>query len=96
MFDCYRVEGNEIVVNVRDISPDDLLYLVDLITSEFLYDRKDLIKIKGDAPIWLYISLCHLLSYLVNKAIAVYDASAGGYVVVISHHPEYKIGQVIT
>ncbi|MEM4889555.1 MAG: CRISPR-associated protein Csx3 [Thermosphaera sp.] len=57
-------------------------------------ERIKVVKISGRGPIWLYASIVHAVAHCA-AAIAVYDAVNKQYVIVISHSPEYKIGQVI-
>jgi len=49
--------------------------------------------ISGRAPIWLYGYLIH--HYHIASWVAVYDPRLGGAVVVMSHSPEYKEGDVV-
>ena len=56
--------------------------------------RGALVIIEGRAPIWRYGLAFHLLHGSPAGAIAVYDPRLGA-VVVASHHPHWKSGQVI-
>jgi len=49
--------------------------------------------LSGKAPIWLYGMLIH--HYHPTAFIGVYEPRIGGGVVVASHNPAYKIGDVI-
>jgi CRISPR-associated protein Csx3 len=49
--------------------------------------------LSGRGPIWLYCYLAHY--YHPTKFIATYDPREGGAVVVESHTPEFKIGDII-
>lgn len=51
------------------------------------------VVLSGRGPIWLYCFLAHY--YHPTKFIATYDPRAGGAVVVESHTPEYKVGDVL-
>jgi len=56
--------------------------------------RQALVVVEGRAPIWRYGMAFHLLHGSPAAAIAVYDPRLGA-VVVASHHPSWKEGQVI-
>jgi len=56
--------------------------------------RGAVVIIEGRAPIWRYGMAFHTLHGSPAAAVAVYDPRLGA-VVVASHHPEYKEGQVI-
>jgi CRISPR-associated protein Csx3 len=56
--------------------------------------RGAVVIIEGRAPIWRYGMAFHALHGSPAAAVAVYDPRLGA-VVVASHHPEYKEGQVI-
>jgi len=71
--------------------------LPDAIQKAYRYfseNKFDAIKIYGRAPIWLYTAIVHAVAHLA-KAVAVYDAINREYVVVVSHHPAYQIGQTL-
>lgn len=55
--------------------------------------RGALVVIEGRAPIWRYALALHRLHGSPAGAIAVYDPRLGA-VVVASHHPEFREGQV--
>ena len=48
--------------------------------------------LSGRGPIWLYCYLIH--HYHPTKFIAIYDPRIGA-IIVQSHHPNYKIGEVL-
>lgn len=56
--------------------------------------RGSLVVIEGRAPIWRYAMALHLLHGSRAGAIAVYDPRLGA-VVVASHAPEWREGQII-
>jgi len=56
--------------------------------------RGAVVIVEGRAPIWRYGMVFHALHGSPAAAVAVYDPRLGA-VVVASHHPEYKEGQVI-
>ena len=56
--------------------------------------RAALVVIEGRAPIWRYGLAFHRLHGSPAGAIAVYDPRLGA-VVVASHHPQWKEGQVL-
>ena len=51
------------------------------------------IILSGRGPIWLYSYLTHY--YHPKKFIATYDPRLGGAVIVESHNPDYKSGEII-
>ena len=51
------------------------------------------VVLSGRGPIWLYCYLTHC--YHLTKFIAAYDPRLGGAVIVESHSPQYKIGEII-
>jgi CRISPR-associated protein Csx3 len=53
----------------------------------------ELLIIEGRAPIWRYAMALHKAHGSAAGAIAVYDPKLG-YVVVISHSPKYREGEV--
>lgn len=72
----------------RPITPDEpLLPLPDI-------PRGALVVIEGRAPIWRYGMAFHLLHGSPAGAVAVFDPRLGA-VVVASHHPSWREGQVI-
>lgn len=56
--------------------------------------RGALVVIEGRAPIWRYGMAFHLLHGSPAAAVAVYDPRLGA-VVVASHHPAWREGQVV-
>ena len=50
--------------------------------------------ISGRAPIWFYCYILHHYLHLF-QFIAVYDPKQEGAVVVASHHPDYKVGDIL-
>ena len=53
----------------------------------------ELLVIEGRAPIWRYAQALHKAHGSAAGAIAVYDPKLG-YVVVISHSPKYREGEI--
>ena len=49
--------------------------------------------LSGRGPIWLYCYLTH--HYHPTKFIATYDPRLGGAIIVESHSPQHKIGEII-
>ncbi len=70
------------------LSPKEL----QLITPPALSGIKGVI-LSGRGPIWLYSFLVHY--YHPTKFIATYDPKEGGAVVVESHTPEHKAGDIL-
>jgi len=56
--------------------------------------REALVVVEGRAPIWRYGLAFHRLHGSPAAAVAVYDPRLGA-VVVASHHPDFREGQVI-
>lgn len=56
--------------------------------------RGALVVVEGRAPIWRYGAAFHRLHGSAAAAIAVYDPRLGA-VVVASHHPDWREGQVV-
>ena len=56
--------------------------------------RGAVVIVEGRAPIWRYGMAFHALHGSPAAAVAVYDPRLGA-VVVASHHPDYREGQVI-
>lgn len=78
----------------QSITPDDLPKVIETIYNYFSREKVDLIKITGRGPIWLYSAITHAIAHL-TKAVAIYDAINNHYIIVVSHNPKYKIGQII-
>ena len=76
----------------RDLVPEDLKNInpPDPVKEGF---ASKIVVLSGRGPIWLYGFLIH--EYHPVKAIAVFDPRLDGAVVVQSHHPELKAGDVI-
>jgi CRISPR-associated protein Csx3 len=56
--------------------------------------RGSLVVIEGRAPIWRYGMAFHKLHGSAAAAVAAYDPRLGA-VVIASHHPDYREGQII-
>lgn len=84
-----------------NLSPTDALSYADLprivekVYREIQGSNVDVVKITGRGPIWLYSAVTHAVAHLA-KAIAVFDAVNRRYVVVVTHSPEYRIGDVLS
>ncbi len=70
------------------LTPSDLKFII----PPKLIGTKGAI-LSGRGPVWLYGFLVH--HYHPTKFIATYDPREGGAVVIESHSPEYKVGDVI-
>lgn len=70
------------------ITPETLLYL-----SPPKVNATKGVVLSGRGPIWLYCYLAHY--YHPTKFIATYDPRLGGAVIVESHNPNYKIGDIL-
>ena len=49
--------------------------------------------LSGRGPVWLFAALCH--HYHPTRWVATFDPRLGGGVVIQSHHPGVKVGQVL-
>jgi CRISPR-associated protein Csx3 len=56
--------------------------------------RGSIVVLEGRAPIWRYAMALHRLHGSPAAAVAVYDPRLGA-VIVASHHPDYREGQVL-
>ena len=76
----------------RDLVPEDLRDInpPDPVKEGF---ASKVVVLSGRGPIWLYGFLIH--EYHPVKAIAVFDPRLNGAVIVQSHHPSLKVGDVI-
>lgn len=74
------------------ITPEELkmLELPDLVKQGL---SNKLLIISGRGPIWLYCYLTHF--YHTSKAIAIFDPRLNGAVIVQSHDPLYKEGDIV-
>ena len=54
----------------------------------------DILVLSGRGPIWFYAMLIHKYVHVV-KAIAIYDSKLGGAIVVATHTPDIKEGEII-
>ncbi|MEM2383243.1 MAG: CRISPR-associated protein Csx3 [Desulfurococcaceae archaeon] len=98
MIEKIRIEKTDNVVTIYfDLSPTDILQYKDLpaiinkIFSELQNVNADVVKITGRGPVWLYSAVTHVVAHL-TKCVAVYDAVNKKYVIVVSHSPNYHIG----
>jgi len=97
MLSWLRIEGDTIRFDITPtqlIPLEDLPKAVDIVFKHFSSSRVDLIKVTGRGPIWLYSAIVHAVAHL-TRAVAVYDAINNIYVIVVSHSPKYRIGQVL-
>jgi CRISPR-associated Csx3 family protein len=78
----------------QSITYDSLPLAVEEAYRYYVGRKFDVIKVTGRGPIWLYSAIVHTVAHLA-KAVAVYDAINGVYVIVASHNPNYKIGQTL-
>ena len=53
------------------------------------------VAINGAASLIAAIAIAHEVAHI-TKAVAAFDPKLGGYVVAVSHDPNYKVGQLIT
>jgi len=75
------------------ITPEDIvnLELPDAIKEGF---ADKLVVISGRGPIWLFCTVAH--TYHICKGVAVYDPRLNGAVIVQTHSPEFKTGQIVS
>lgn len=76
----------------RELTPQDLSNIKppDPVKGGF---ASRIIILSGRGPIWLYGYLIHF--YHPTKGIAIFDPRLEGAVVVMSHSPDFKIGDII-
>ncbi|MEM4867877.1 MAG: CRISPR-associated protein Csx3 [Ignisphaera sp.] len=85
---------------VFDLTPNDVVRYTDLpkiidkVFRELQKNKINVIKITGYGPIWLYSAVVHTVTHLA-KAVAVYDVVNRKYVIVVTHSPEYRVGDVL-
>ncbi|MEX1027460.1 MAG: CRISPR-associated ring nuclease Crn3/Csx3 [Candidatus Paceibacterota bacterium] len=72
----------------RPIGPDEPLPELPAIA------RGSVVVVEGRAPVWRYGMAFHKLHGSPAAAVAVYDPRLGA-VIVASHHPDYREGEVI-
>ncbi len=72
------------------ISPDQLPGLLEMAPA---VDPTGGVVISGRGPIWLHSALAH--HYHPTRWVAHYDPRLGGAVVVQTHHPSMRVGQVV-
>jgi len=77
------------------ITPEELSELLEEVKSETgdRYFGKGVI-ISGRLPVWVHSAIAHL--FHASKFVAHFDPRFKGGVVVASHDPEYRVGQVIS
>jgi CRISPR-associated protein Csx3 len=56
--------------------------------------RGELLGVNGPASMPASFTLCHGVGHLYG-AVAVFDPKLSGYVVAVSHHPDYPLGRLI-
>lgn len=54
-----------------------------------------LVKFNGSAALPVAMALAHAVGHLFG-AVACFDPKVGGYVVCITHDPDYQLGQLLT
>lgn len=92
-----KIEGDKIMFDIpptKAIPLEDLPKAVDSVFKHFSSNRVELIRITGRGPIWLYSAIVHAVAHL-SKAVGVYSAVDGAYIIVVSHDPKYKIGEKV-
>ncbi|MEM1522726.1 MAG: CRISPR-associated ring nuclease Crn3/Csx3 [Thermofilum sp.] len=95
--DWLRIEGCTIefqLTPTQTITPEILPKVVEAVYKAFVGQKCQIIKVTGRGPIWLYSAVVHAVAHL-TPAVAVFDAVGKRFVIVVSHAPEYKVGQVI-
>lgn len=102
----YHVDiyGDTLIVSFGEPANNDRIVVEALakidrtIESEQIRGGK-LLKITGRQSIPVAYTICHQVAHLYG-AIAIFDPKIGGkgvdaYIVVISHNPEYQVGQIL-
>lgn len=95
--DWMSIDEDTIIFSIpptRSISYKELPDAVNAAFNYFSKNKKNIIKITGRGPIWLYSAIVHAVAHLA-RAVAVYDAISGKYVIVVSHDSEYSIGETL-
>lgn len=95
LMEWLKIEGDKVVFDVppaKAVSPEDLPKAVELVFRHFSSNKVELIKVTGRGPVWLYSAVVHAVAHL-SKAVGVYSAIDGAYIVVVSHDPKYRIGE---
>ncbi|MCX8193671.1 MAG: CRISPR-associated protein Csx3 [Nitrososphaeria archaeon] len=95
--DWMSIREDTVIFNIpptRSITYSELPNAVNAAFEYFSKNKTSVIKITGRGPIWLYCAVVHAVAHL-SRAVAVYDAIFGKYIVVVSHDPNYTIGEVI-
>lgn len=94
-----RVEGRTAIVEFNlgatDVVRHEDIEPVVKAVYEFLQSAPvDVVKITGRGPTWLYAATTHAAAHMA-KCVATFDAVNRRYVVVVTHSPDYKLGQVV-
>ena len=55
----------------------------------------EILVITGRSPIWLYCYLVHHYVHLF-KVVATYDPKQNGAIIISSHTPKYRVGQILS
>lgn len=98
----YRIERKENVLEIGFGEPSqndrivrDAAARLDEMTANGELPGGEVLKINGPASLPVMCAITHKVAHLYG-AIAVYDPKLGGkYVVCISHHPDYSLGDII-
>jgi CRISPR-associated protein Csx3 len=98
----YRIDrkGNVLEINFGEPAQNDRLVRdaaarLDEMTANGELSGGEILKINGPASLPVMCVITHKVAHLFG-AIAVYDPKLGGkYVVCISHHPDYALGDII-
>jgi len=80
--------------SLLQINLDKPIQPSDLTSIDFPKAQGKGLIISGRAPIWLY---CYVLHYYLHlfQVIAIYDPKLGGAVIIASHSPDYKVGDIL-
>jgi CRISPR-associated protein Csx3 len=71
----------------------DVARLGDAIAAAPAIPGTKIVGISGRGPVWLYAALTHHYHYA--RAVATYEPRLGKFIVVVTHTPELRVGDVI-
>jgi len=93
---CQRLNigfAKDVVATNAELVPFVEQQLEELINREPMQGR--LLKINGACSVPIALTIAHKVAHLYG-AVAMFDPKLSGYVVAITHNPEYKLGMVLS
>lgn len=89
------IDGDTIKIGFGDpASNDAIVQYVASTLKDMALPGGPIIKINGPASLPVAVVITHAVSHLYG-AVAVYDPKLQKYVVSVSHHPDYSVGDLI-